>query len=303
MVDGINNTPAPIMLIPPEMTAEVTKTIVDRMIETDPSLEIHRDVLMSATTAALKGAVSYPEGFLNKVNSDNPGLPPPTSVDLAPAEMQSVVSGNKWFTGNAMAMLFLLMLDLAALMSQSKLSEADVIATMVNLSMEMAGDISDLIIEISKNEAQQQRNTAIADIVGGVLNAVGSLASIGMQLKGMSISNKALAPGTTKIEANTLNQRAAGYSQTGGAIAGVTGGAGGIAKGVVGFINAELTLDRGKMEGQKAIMEAAQRIIQDRGVNAAVDAYKGFDDTIGQILQLLNKIVDENLKSHGFSSR
>lgn len=212
---------------------------------------------------------------LEKLLSGDPILPPPVTLD---GVMGGVVEakGNPWLSPNPFATFFVLFMELQSKLSEIKVAEGLVASEMINMSLDMAEDLAGLIKDIYENEAQKAIWTGIVNLAVGLISAGCTFAAF-----------KNIGGGQAGIA------RAQSWGAAGSAV-GQLGGA------ASSFISAGFDLRKAELEYAKTIVENALRVIQDRGISSAIESQKTADELISQILQKLDKIIDEAYRAHGF---
>lgn len=275
MSSNFNVTPqgqGPIPLLPPGTTTEgMAEATVDKMIAQNPDLASIRDELVSYVTSQFQGIVSqYEQRVLDHMTGSNPVLNfPETAKGADIAQIQRGMD-NPWFKANPYATFFSLFLDLSAEMSKIKMNEGMMMAHFTDLVLSMSKDQAEIVKEIHETEAMMH-------IAAAVANAVGGVACIGGGYMGITRFQ------TTGMAWTTVGQ-----------------GIGQLTTAAEKAIDAVFTFHRAELEYMKTINENAMRVLQDRGITAAVDAFKAGDEVISQVLQALNKMIDEAFKAHGF---
>lgn len=266
---GIGGVGGPIDIQPPvnqsvENQSE-KKNLAQNMVANNPDLTMDQAVDMLTYIESM--GTNLNQSNVDNLQTGNPILVKPAVVDSVVSEVLSSKEGNPWFEANPFATIAICLLELAADLSQIKLNEGMVQSMMINTTLDMAQDLASIIKDIHENEAMMHIAAAVSAGIGGVANAVGGAASV----KTGNLGYQAMGQGVGQIA--TMGEK---------------------------IVAAILTFDKAQLEYSKTIIENAMRVLQDRGMASAGEAQRSADEMIGQILQKLDKIIDEAYRAHGF---
>jgi len=237
--------------------------------------ELSQDEIIAYVEFYSNLGIPFNADALQNLLAGDPILTQPNSVSGVMTEVVKSLE-NAWFSPNPFATFFVLFLELQSKLSEIKVAEAEVMSSMINMSLDMAQDLAGIIREIYNNEAKKA-------IVSGICNLVGGLVSMGAGAYGL-----AKIPG---------GQAGIASAQSAGAIG---SGFGQVMTAVDKFVSAGFDFRRADLEYSKTIIENAMKVIQDRGMSSASEAQRAADELISQILQKLDKIIDEAYRAHGF---
>ncbi len=238
--------------------------------------ELSQDEIIAYVEFYSNLGIPFNADALQNLLAGDPILTTPVTVSGVMTEVVESLE-NAWFSPNPFATFFVLFLELQSKLSEIKVAEAEVMSSMINMSLDMAEDLAGIIREIYNNEAKKA-------IVSGICNLVGGLVSMG-----------AGAYGIAKIRPGS--QAGIASAQSAGAIG---SGFGQVMTAVDKFVTAAFDFRRADLEYSKTIIENAIKVIQDRGMSSASEAQRAADELISQILQKLDKIIDEAYRAHGF---
>ncbi len=266
---GIGGVGGPIDIQQPidlsTMNQSEKQNLAETMVSNNPDLTMDQAVDMLTYVESM--GVNLDQSHIDNLQTGNPILVPPAVVDAVVSEVLSNIEGNAWFSPNPFATITICMLELQAELSKIKLEEGMIQSVMINTTLDMAKDLADTIKDIHHNEAMMHIAAAVAAGIGGIANAIGGAGSI----KTGNMGYQALGQGIGQIA--TMGEK---------------------------IVAAILTLDKAQLEYSKTIIENAMRILQDRGMSSASEAQRAADEMISQILQKLDKIIDEAYRAHGF---
>jgi hypothetical protein len=179
-----------------------------------------------------------------------------------------------------MATFTVIYLELAAVLSQAKLEEGMIAADSVILMAQLAEEIADLIIELGEAERDAYIVSACMALASGVTQIAGGFAAIKMSRvqgeHGMTTDSGLLSTRTMQVQ---------GISKLFDA-----GDA--ISKAIHAMKKAEL-------DALKTITENMLKAME-RRASGATEEYKANNDMLTQVLQNLQKIIDEAYKAHGW---
>lgn len=245
----------------------------DMIAESYP--ELSRDEVMSYVDFYNSLGIPIGQDAIDNLVGGNPILTNPVVVNEIATEVVESLE-NPWFSPNPFATFFILFMELQNKLSEIKVAEGMVTASMIGLSLDMAEDLAGIISEIYENEAKQAIVSGICNLIGGTISAV---------CGGMGLSRA----GAGK----------AGIAQA-GALGAIGSGVGQVFSAIDKFATAHFQFRRATLEYSKTIIENALKVIQDRGMSSSAEAQRTADEMISQILQKLDKIIDEAYRAHGF---
>ncbi|CCB92074.1 putative uncharacterized protein [Waddlia chondrophila 2032/99] len=264
-------------LPPPSFFEELNQQTTQQQINTLSVAypELSQDEIVAYVEFYSDLGIPFNTDALQNLLAGDPILTEPRAANTA---LNEIVASTKniWFSPNPFATFFILFLELQAKLTEIKVAEAEVMSTMINLTLDMAEDLAGIIHEIYENEAKKA-------IVSGVMNLVGGLASAGFGAAGLS----------------KIGGGAAGIAQA-QSLGAIGGGIGQISSAIDKFVTAGFDFRRADLEYSKTIIENALKVLQDRGMASASEAQRTADELIAQILQKLDKIIDEAYRAHGF---
>ena len=237
--------------------------------------ELTQDEIVAYVEYYNELGIPFGADALQNLLAGDPILTDPVVIDSVMAETWETLE-NPWFSPNPFATFFVLFLELQSKLSEIKVAEAEVMSSMINMSLDMAQDLAGIVREIYNNEAKKA-------IASGICNLVGGLVSMGAGAYGLS-----------KIGGG---QKGIAAAQSAGAIG---SGFGQVMTAIDKFVTAAFDFRRADLEYSKTIIENAIKVIQDRGMSSASEAQRTADELISQILQKLDKIIDEAYRAHGF---
>lgn len=269
-----NLTPANYDLI--KAPGDTTQQKAEMLMKENP--ELSRDEAVSFVQYFQDLGIPIGKDAADGVVGSNPVLVKPTNVDKAAGEVENAKE-NPWFSPNPFATFFVLFLELQSKLSEIKVAEGMVASGLVNMSLDMAKDLANITKEIYENEAKQAIASGICNLVGGLASATGGAMGLGV-IRGGKGGQVGIAKAT--------------------AYGAIGGGAGQIAGAVDKFVQAHFQFRRAVLEFSKTVIENSLKIIQDRGMSSAAEAQRTADEMISQILQKLDKIIDEAYRAHGF---
>jgi hypothetical protein len=267
---GINNDlNLNFSLTPPLNFEELNKSSVeqqaDAIVEAYP--ELSRDEVISYVQYYNSIGVDLNQNAINNLLAGDPVLADPAVVNTVMSTIIESKNGNPWLNANPFATFFILFLELQSELSKIKVAEGMTQATMINLTLDMSKDLAGIIKQIYENEAHQLMVAAICAGVGGGLSAIGGGFSIGTGNMGWQAMGQGMGQIVTMAEK---------------------------------LVASDIALQRASLEFFKTIIENAMKVLQDRGMGSASESQRTADEMISQILQKLDKIIDEAYKAHGF---
>lgn len=264
-------------LPPPSFFEELNQQTTQQQINTLSVAypELSQDEIVAYVEFYSDLGIPFNTDALQNLLASDPILTEPRAANTA---LNEIVASTKniWFSPNPFATFFILFLELQAKLTEIKVAEAEVMSTMINLTLDMAEDLAGIIHEIYENEAIKATVSAWCNLAGG-------LASAGFGALGLS----------------KIGGGAAGIAQA-QSFGAIGGGIGQISSAVDKFVTAHFDKIRADLEYSKTIIENALKVLQDRGMASASEAQRTADELIAQILQKLDKIIDEAYRAHGF---
>ncbi|ADI38954.1 hypothetical protein [Waddlia chondrophila] len=264
-------------LPPPSFFEELNQQTTQQQINTLSVAypELSQDEIVAYVEFYSDLGIPFNTDALQNLLASDPILTEPRAANTA---LNEIVASTKniWFSPNPFATFFILFLELQAKLTEIKVAEAEVMSTMINLTLDMAEDLAGIIHEIYENEAWKA-------IASGICNFIGGLASVGFGIAGLS----------------KIGGGAAGIAQA-QSLGAIGGGIGQISSAIDKFVTAGFDFRRADLEYSKTIIENALKVLQDRGMASASEAQRTADELIAQILQKLDKIIDEAYRAHGF---
>lgn len=264
-------------LPPPSFFEELNQQTTQQQINTLSVAypELSQDEIVAYVEFYSDLGIPFNTDALQNLLAGDPILTEPRAANTA---LNEIVASTKniWFSPNPFATFFILFLELQAKLTEIKVAEAEVMSTMINLTLDMAEDLAGIIHEIYENEAWKA-------IASGICNFIGGLASAGFGAAGLS----------------KIGGGAAGIAQA-QSLGAIGGGIGQISSAIDKFVTAHFDFRRADLEYSKTIIENALKVLQDRGMASASEAQRTADELIAQILQKLDKIIDEAYRAHGF---
>lgn len=212
------------------------------------------------------------------VTPNDPQLNSPKGLSgTAGTENTSGTSGNfkenPWLSANPFATFFTIFLELQAELTKIKVAEGMMEGQIMMDSLSMAKDLAKVVKDLKKEEMLMNIASAITSGLGAVFSIV--ISTAGFANKGPN---------------GEFNQ---GYSLFG---QGTQSAVNMAEKTLHAIINAK----QAELEFTKTIMESCLRLLQDRGISTHTEAQKTADEMISQLLQKLDKIIDEEMRAHGF---
>lgn len=255
-----------------------------------------QDTIEKFLTHLVKNGGELGSSELDALEADNPILVFSDTSTSNAAKMQKVIDANPWFSPNPLVAFMINFMELLVEMMKIKLVEAiEVLAPAINMIMKMAKDIAHLIKDIAHKEMAMH----IAAAVAAGVTATASVLSVAYSIGEISSAKTEVMGGPegktpTKELSVAEGMRIAGYTQAiqqmGSAVGKITEES----------TAAAMKMQKAPLEALKTIIEHALKIIGDRRMNSAIDAYKEADSIVSQLLQNLQKIIDENIRAHGF---
>lgn len=229
-----------------------------------------KDQIAGALLYLKNQGVDLSQNAVARLMAGEPVIPPPNpEAANAMKDVSGTMGLNSWLKPNPIATLSVLMLELAFVLSQTKLEEGQRAADYIVKSFDLAKEISQFIKDIGQKEYEMALASGISTIVGGAL----SIGFAGVALKKGGPNSHA------------ITQIGQGLSQ-------IASGSGEVAKGTIG-------LQKSNLEAQKNLTEQMKQQTEQL-MQKASEEYKNMGDLINQVLQNLQKIVDEAYRAHGF---
>lgn len=238
--------------------------------------ELSRDEIMSYVEFYNSLGVPIGKDAIDNLVGGNPIIADPAVVNAVASEVVQSLE-NPWFAPNPFATFFILFMELQAELTKIKVAEGLLTGEMINMSLDTAKDLAGITKAIYENEAQQAMVSAFVNLAGGIA----SCACSAMAFKSISAGGQAGFA------------RATAWGSLGG-------GLGQLATAADKFATYHFQMKRAMLEWNKTIVEAALKVIQDRGISSPAEAQRTADEMISQILQKLDKIIDEAYRAHGF---
>jgi hypothetical protein len=235
------------------------------------------DQIVDQLTFLKENGIALEQKNIDNLVAGNPILTPPDIADyiFSAAALDSVDGPNYWLSPTPLVAFVVIYLNLQAELSKMKVVEAQMLADSIALSAELAKETAEIIIKV----AEAERAMHIASAVAGAITAVASIASFARASK---LRSQGADEGTIMANTQLIGQ-------------------GGSALGTImeKAMHAQYTLVKGQEEALKTLVESTTRIAQ-RRLESASDTYKAIEEVMQQFLQNLQKLIDENLKAHGF---
>lgn len=230
--------------------------------------ELSRDEIMSYVQFYDSLGVPIGQNAIDNLVAGNPALGDPAVITAVTSEVVQSLE-NPWFAPNPFATFFILFMELQAELTKIKIEEGMLTGEMINMSLDTSKDLAGITKAIYEKQAEMAIVSAICTGIGGAFSAV--MGGVGLAKPGQAMSWGAIGGGGQAIM-------------------------GSIDK----FIQSGLLKDQALLEWSKTIVEAALKVIQDRGISSPAEAQRAADEMISQILQKLDKIIDEAYRAHGF---
>lgn len=235
------------------------------------------DEIVDQLTFLKEHGIALEQKNIDNLIAGEPVLTPPEVADFvfSSIELDGVDGPNYWLSPSPLVAFVTTYLALQDALSDMKVVEAQMLADSLALSWELAKETADMIIKI----AEAERNMHIASAVAGAITAVFSVASFARAVK---MRKQGANEGEIMASSQMIGQ-------------------GGAALGTImeKSVHAHFTMIKGMAESVKTLIEATTRIAQ-RRMESASDTYKAIEEVMQQFLQNLQKLIDENLKAHGF---